>query len=164
MLIQSNGSCLTRSEPLQALINSSLGCGKTMHRLAPIITKIFNHFIMHQSVPTLWKNANVRPIPKESPITESTQFRPISLTDVIMRLWKAGIQTRNVNRILSRPLTITNLDLRRVQHYFSPLKMSKILVFCKGSWLWLCGRVVLWLQWGIWHSIPEDYLWQAEVY
>ena len=85
-LIQSNGSCLTRSEPLQALINSSLGCGKTMHRLAPIITKIFNHFIMHQSVPTLWKNANVRPIPKESPITESTQFRPISLTDVIMRL------------------------------------------------------------------------------
>ena len=43
---------------------------------------------MHQSVPALWKTANVRPIPKESPVTECTQLRPISLTNIIMRLFE----------------------------------------------------------------------------
>ena len=58
------------------------------HQLAPIITKIFNCSIMHQSVPALWKTANVRPIPKESPVTDCTQLRPISLTNIIMRLFE----------------------------------------------------------------------------
>ena len=58
------------------------------HQLAPIITMIFNCSIMHQSVPALWKTANVRPIPKESPVTECTQLRPISLTNIIMRLFE----------------------------------------------------------------------------
>lgn len=58
------------------------------HHLAVIITKILNHSIMHQSVPTLWNTTNVRPIPKESPITECTQLRPISLTNTITRLFE----------------------------------------------------------------------------
>ena len=40
---------------------------------------------MHQSLPSLWKTANVWPISKESPVTERTQLRPISLTNIIMR-------------------------------------------------------------------------------
>ena len=58
------------------------------HQLALIITKIFNGSIMHQSVPSLWKTSNVWLIPKESPVTEYTQLRPISLTNIIMRLFE----------------------------------------------------------------------------
>ncbi|EDO39180.1 predicted protein [Nematostella vectensis] len=47
------------------------------HHLAPVITKIFNSSLKHQMVPSLWKLANVTPIPKESPLHECNQLRPI---------------------------------------------------------------------------------------
>ncbi|EDO43664.1 predicted protein, partial [Nematostella vectensis] len=56
------------------------------HHLAPVITKIFNSSLKHQMVPSLWKLANVTPIPKESPLHECNQLRPISLTNIIMRI------------------------------------------------------------------------------
>ena len=49
--------------------------------LAPIITKAFNLSIEQQCIPLMWKLANVNPIPKESPLTECNQLRPISLTN-----------------------------------------------------------------------------------
>ncbi|XP_068680314.1 uncharacterized protein [Montipora foliosa] len=48
------------------------------HHLAPVITAIFNSSLIHQAIPTLWKLANVSPIPKESPLTECNQLRTIS--------------------------------------------------------------------------------------
>ena len=51
---------------------------------APVITKICNLSIEQQCV---WKLANVTPLPKESPLTECNQLRPISLTN-IMRLFE----------------------------------------------------------------------------
>ena len=38
-----------------------------------------------------WKLANVTPIPKESPLTNCNQLRPISLTNIIIRLFKKVI-------------------------------------------------------------------------
>ena len=54
--------------------------------LAPIITRILNFSLSRQYVPQRWKLANIAPIPKESPVTECSQLRPISLTDIIMRI------------------------------------------------------------------------------
>ena len=56
--------------------------------LTPIITKVFNCSLREQSVPLLWKLANVILILKESPLMESNQLRPISLTNIIMRLFE----------------------------------------------------------------------------
>ena len=72
------------------------------YQLAPIITKIFNCSIMHQSVLALWRSANARPLPKESPVIECTQLKPISLTNIIMRLFERLIfkqEISNINRI-----------------------------------------------------------------
>ena len=46
---------------------------------------------MSQQVPKIWKTANVRPIPKETNISALDQLRPISVTDVIMRLFERSI-------------------------------------------------------------------------
>ena len=54
--------------------------------LALIITRILNLSLSRQYVPQRWKLANIAPIPKESPVTECSQLRPISLTDIIMRI------------------------------------------------------------------------------
>ena len=58
------------------------------HLLAPVITKLFNRSLQEQFVPCHWKLANVTPIPKESPFTNCNQLRPISLTNIIIRLFE----------------------------------------------------------------------------
>ena len=130
------------------------------HQLAPIITKIFNCSIMHQSVPALWKTANVRPIPKESPVTECTQLRPFSLTNIIMRLFerlvfKQEMSTEfksiiNNDQFGFRDGCNTTLALLKCQHFWlSALDRDSDFVrvlsfdFSKGikrkSWLKLLG-------------------------
>ena len=56
--------------------------------LVPVLTKIFNSSLRHQTVPLAWKLANVSPIPKESPLNNCNQLRPISLTNIIMRIFE----------------------------------------------------------------------------
>ena len=40
------------------------------------------------NVPQVWKSANLLPLPKKSPLNSCSQLRPISLTDIIMRLFE----------------------------------------------------------------------------
>ena len=56
--------------------------------LAPIVTEIFNMSLKTSKVPQKWKSANLLPLPKESPLNSCNQLRPISLTDIIMRLFE----------------------------------------------------------------------------
>ena len=65
--------------------------------LAPTIPKIFNMSLEHQCVPQLWKLANLNPIPKETPLTDCTQLRPISLTNVIMRLFEKVVLEKEIS-------------------------------------------------------------------
>ena len=67
--------------------------------LAPIITKIFNNSIKQQKVPRVWKLANVTPIPKVSPLSVCSQLRPISLTNVIMRIFERVIYKQEISTI-----------------------------------------------------------------
>ena len=62
--------------------------------LAPIVKEIFNMSLKTGNVPQIWKSANLLPLPKESPLNSCSQFRPISLTDIIMRLFeRCGYKT-----------------------------------------------------------------------
>ena len=54
--------------------------------MEPITTRILNFSLSQQYIPLKWKLANISPIPKESPVTERSQLRPISLTNIIMRI------------------------------------------------------------------------------
>ena len=83
------------------------------HHLAPVITKIFNCSLRHQTVPSLWKLANVSPIPKESPLTECNQLRPISLTNIIMRILSVSFANKKYLPSSSQRLDLTNSHIRR---------------------------------------------------
>ena len=48
-------------------------------------------------VPLLWKLANINPIPKETPITECTQLRPIALTNIIIRLFEKIVLKKEIS-------------------------------------------------------------------
>ena len=68
--------------------------------LAPVITKIFNTSLQNGVIPDLWKLANLLLIPKVSPFTEYSQLRPISLTNIIMRLFERTIYINELSHVI----------------------------------------------------------------
>ncbi|CAB4043879.1 Hypothetical predicted protein, partial [Paramuricea clavata] len=55
-------------------------------------------------VPQKWKFANLLPLPKESPLNSCNQLRPISLTDIIMRLFEKCVYKSEIE-----PITRNNI-------------------------------------------------------
>ena len=98
------------------------------HLLAPLITKLFNRSLQEQSVPCHWKLANVTPIPKESPLTNCNQLRPISLTNIIITLFEKLILKFEMFHVLKSLIgpdqfaynenSNTTMALVKSQHYW----------------------------------------------
>ena len=64
----------------------------TALNIAPSLTKLFNILISNGRFPSLWKNANVVPIPK--PTTDKSSpsgYRPVSLLPIISKLLERHI-------------------------------------------------------------------------
>ena len=80
--------------------------------IAPVITTIFNRSIKLGIVPDEWKLANLLPIPKESPCTELNQLRPISLTNIIVRLFERAIYTTELSPVMEKVIYV-NLKTRK---------------------------------------------------
>ena len=99
------------------------------HHLAPVITKIFNCSLRHQTVPSLWKLANVSPIPKESPLTECNQLRPISLTNIIMRIFERLVCKQEVSPILKSAIGPDQFAYKKGHN------TTMALIKCQHFWL-----------------------------
>ena len=93
-----------------------------------MITKVFNLSIEQQCVPLMWKLANVNPLPKESPLTECNQLRPISLTNIIMRLFERVVYKQEMASVFKSVVgrdqfaykegtNTTNALLKRLHHW-----------------------------------------------
>ena len=70
--------------------------------MAPVIIIIFNRSIKLGMVPDEWKLANLLPTPKGSPCTELNQLRPISLTNIIVRLFEGAIYTTELSPVMEK--------------------------------------------------------------
>ncbi len=100
--------------------------------LAPIITKVFNLSIEQQCVPLMWKLANVNPLPKESPLTECNQLRPISLTNIIMRLFERVVYKQEIASAFKSVIG------RDQFAYKEGTNTTDALIMCLHHWLkWL---------------------------
>ena len=84
--------------------------------LAPIITKIFNNSIKQQKFPCLWKLANVTPIPKVSPLSECSQLRPISLTNMIILIFERVIYKQEICTTLQSSIGLNQRAYKRGQN------------------------------------------------
>ena len=102
--------------------------------LAPVVTHIFNTSIREQIVPSLWKLANVVPIPKESPLEEVNQLRPISLTNIIMRVFERVVFKQELSVPLSLEIGADQFAYKQGQN------CTMALIKCYHNWLeWLDG-------------------------
>ena len=74
------------------------------YQLAPVLTGIFNCSIQQGEVPSIWKTAEIRPLPKVSKPKQLKDYRPIALTSCLCksleRLIKSYITTNTVSDAL----------------------------------------------------------------
>ena len=100
--------------------------------LAPVLTRILNSSLEQQCVPTLWKLANLAPIPKELPLSNCDQLRPISLTNIIMRLFEKLVFKQEISMQ-------SNFIIGKDQFaYKTGSNTTTALIKCQHQWLkWL---------------------------
>ena len=60
---------------------------ETQTEIIPILTLIFNKIIGENFVPTSWKSADVIPIFKKGAPDDKSNYRPVSLTSIICKLF-----------------------------------------------------------------------------
>ena len=100
--------------------------------LAPIITRILNFSLSQQYIPLKWKLANISPIPKESPVTECSQLRPISLTNIIMRILEKIVFKQEIYPQVKKVIDVDQFA------YKEGTSTTTALIKCQHNWLkWL---------------------------
>ena len=103
--------------------------------LAPAITDVFNSSLRQHKVPSSWKMADIKPLPKESPLTCCTQLRPISLTAVIMRLFERLVYRFELSNICNDYIDFDQFAYRGGHN------STMALIKCQHTWLkWLNGN------------------------
>ena len=100
--------------------------------LAPIITRILNFSLSQQYIPLKWKLANITPIPKESPVMECSQLRPISLTNIIMRIFEKIVFKQEIYPQVKKVIDDDQFA------YKEGTSTTTALIKCQHNWLkWL---------------------------
>ena len=81
--------------------------------MAPVITDVFNSYLLQHTVPLLWKEANIRPAPKEKPFTSCNQLRSISLTNIIMRLFERLVYRNELSIVCASHIDLDQFAYRK---------------------------------------------------
>ena len=106
------------------------------YQVAPTITKVFNFSLKKKLVPCLWKLANIVPISKETPFETCNQLRPISLTNVIMRLFEREVVKQELSPVLGSAIGPDQFA------YKEGFKTTLAILICHHHWLkWLDGAM-----------------------
>jgi hypothetical protein len=112
--------------------------------------------LKYQTVPLLWKMANISPIPKEVPLNQSNQLRPISVTNVIMRLFEKIVYQNELYHLNAEFIGDDQYA------YKKGLNSTMALLKCQHKWLqWLdsdayCVRIFSFDFSKVFDSVPHD--------
>ena len=63
--------------------------------LAPILEIIFNHSLITGMVPSDWKMANITPFFKKGERSQPNNYRPISLTSIVSKLFEHTVNNKS---------------------------------------------------------------------
>ena len=102
----------------------------TLHRYCIYVLNLSLH---DQCVPSLWKLANVRPIMKESTLSDCSQLRPISLTNIIMRFFENIVFQEEIEEHSKSIISNDQFAYKkRVKYNYCPHQMSVSLAEMAG--------------------------------
>ena len=99
------------------------------HDLALVVTDVSNSSLRLHKVPSSWKMADIKPLPKESPLTSCSQLRPISLTAVIMRLFERLVYRFELSSTFNDFIDLDQFAYRGGHN------STMALIKCQHTWL-----------------------------
>ena len=67
---------------------------RTADVLAPCLSVVFRRLVRLGSFPACWRQANITPIPKGSPSSSVANYRPISITPVLSKVFERLVSVR----------------------------------------------------------------------
>ena len=67
---------------------------RTAAVMAPRLSVVFRRLVRLGSSPTCWRQANVTPIPKDPPSSSVANYRPISITSVLSKMFGRLVSAR----------------------------------------------------------------------
>ena len=67
---------------------------RTADVLAPRLSVVFRRLVRLGSFPACWRQANVTPIPKGPPSSSVANYRPISITPVLSKVFERLVSVR----------------------------------------------------------------------
>ena len=67
---------------------------RTADVMAPRLSVVFWRLVRLGSFPACWRQANVTPIPKGPPFSSVANYRPISLTSVLSKVFECQVSVR----------------------------------------------------------------------
>ena len=68
--------------------------------LSTPLTTFFNRSLVEGKIPTAWKKAEVRPIFKKGSKTSPGNYRPVSLTSIVCKLYEGFIRDKLFNHLI----------------------------------------------------------------
>lgn len=90
---------------------------------------IFNLSFMHAKVPRRWKMSYVTPLPKKPPYDCPKNFRPVSITSILARLFEKLLKKKIVNHLSDNCIISTN------QHGFQKGRSTiTAMLQCLNDW------------------------------
>ena len=99
-------------------------------------TDVFNASLLKYTVPLFWKEANTRPVPQEQPFTSCNQLRPISLTNITMRLFERLVYRNELSIVCDNHIDLDQFAYRKGH------SSTMALLKSQHNWLkWLDGNV-----------------------
>ena len=101
---------------------------ETSKILAPPLTVLFNRLLKEKKVPSIWKDANVTPLFKKGKHYLASNYRPVSLTSQVCKIFESCIKDAVVNHLEENNL------LRLSQHGFMKKRscLSNLLEFLEN--------------------------------
>lgn len=90
---------------------------------------LFNQSLMYSEVPLRWKHAFVTPVKKKEPTYNPENYRPVSITSILCRLFEKVLKNHIISYVLSRGI------VSQEQHGFVPGRsVESNLLECLDDW------------------------------
>ena len=109
---------------------------KTAVVLAPCLAAVFRRLLRLGSFPVCWRVANVTPIPKGPPSSSASNYRPISLTPILSKVFECLVSVYLGHFMEGRGVLPTTQSL-----------IGKVLALVMSFFVWHTPYRMLW-RWG----------------
>ena len=106
---------------------------RTADVMAPRLSVVFRWLVRLGSFPACWRQANVTPIPKGPPSSSVANYRPISMTSVLPKVFERLVSVR-LGRFMERSGVLQPPSLLIGKIWVPVMRFCACPIHCRVHW------------------------------